>query len=137
MKISQTGFAYWATLGHPDDTRYISPGPYELFEGKSCRSGMYIDAAGTMYRCPSLMMIPMGNILEDDPLDAFENSEGSEIYKGLCDIPVSKIPGCSDCEHNKQCSGGCRGDAFMLYNDWLAPHPRCPHNTNFPYRKNK
>jgi len=135
LKINQEGFAYWATLGHPDDGREKKMEPNLICEGKSCQRGMYIDAHGHMYMCPSLWMIPLGNVLEDDIMDAWENSEGSKIFRDLGEIPVTKIPGCADCEHNRQCCGGCRGDAFMLYGDWLAAHPRCPYGPNFPYKK--
>jgi radical SAM protein with 4Fe4S-binding SPASM domain len=126
LKVNPTAVGYWATLCHPQDERVPKDSPMNLFEGKACNTGLYIDAAGTMYRCPSLSMLPLGNALEDDPMEAWESSEAARAYKMLASIPVGAIPGCADCGFNNLCCGGCRADAYTLTGDWLSPHPRCP-----------
>lgn len=96
--------------------------------GMSCNRHLYscyIKSDGTVQPCSGIDL-SVGNIRED----SLKNIIGtSSVIKELRN-PDQFVKGeCGDCDLKSSCYG-CRGAAYQVYNDYLAPDPLCWHNKN-------
>jgi Fe-coproporphyrin III synthase len=126
MTINTTELSYFAYQPLILKQEVSHKEPRKLLECTACTESLYIDAMGNMYPCVALPDLKMGNLLTDDFSECWENSFATRMIKDASRLPVTTIPLCRDCDRNHICNGGCRGDAISVYNDWFAPHPRCP-----------
>lgn len=126
VTINTTELSYFAY--HPIVEQHVpdQKRPLHLFQCTACTETLYIDAAGNLYPCVALPDMPMGNLLDEDFSTCWQDSIAARTVRTASKLPVSTIDMCRDCHRNYICTGGCRGDAIAVYNDWFAAHPRCP-----------
>jgi radical SAM protein with 4Fe4S-binding SPASM domain len=130
MTINTTELTYFAYHEIAEKHTPADRPPLHLFQCTACTESLYIDASGTLYPCVALLDMPMGNLLTEDFSACWQNSLAARMVREARGISVTAIAACRDCVRNHICTGGCRGDAISLYDDWFAPHPRCPKCVN-------
>ena len=105
---------------------------WELFHAKENPNKEGCNAAKTMiYISEDLDVTPcpifpfqLGN-LRDMPMKEILSSEKrQEIRKGI----LTPARECRDCKALNTCTGGCRGRAYLKYNDLNGADPACPRN---------
>ncbi len=76
---------------------------------------------GSIVPCSMLHDLTMGNMLSDDLLERWENSEVIQEVRDRCVVPMSEIPECSNCEWVEFCNGGCPGIVQQIQKTIMAP----------------
>ena len=89
------------------------------------QTSLVISPDGTIYPCPYLTQLPLGNILEKS-LSAMWN-DNSGILGRFRDMTQKKLEGkCKECSCvPKYCNGGCRAAAFLTYENFYGEDPFC------------
>ena len=79
---------------------------------------------GEVVPCPLMRDIIVGNVLHTD-LPKISNSPEFEAIKRLRSLTIDEAnEKCAACDWKYFCGGGCRGQAYLLFHDLLAPDPR-------------
>jgi radical SAM protein with 4Fe4S-binding SPASM domain len=68
----------------------------------------------------------MGNVRNDDLQDLFNESSHSRLFRKPWEHGI-----CSDCEHLRECGGGCRVMAYGITGKMNADDPTCPLRKKF------
>ena len=92
-----------------------------------CSAGnasLSIGSDGTLYPCPFFRNFPLGNILQDDFKDIWNNHP---ILRKLRSIEKSEMEEpCRSCSFAPDyCMGGCRASAFIESGNLFATDPNC------------
>ncbi len=107
-----------------------NPENYELkYLKEGCgaaKNSFTVTANGDIIPCEGLSSFIGGNIRADDLMDVWNHSGQFEKIRQLAGIPLDQTPHCGECKYIYICNGGCRGAAYIVYNDLLAPSPLCP-----------
>lgn len=85
-----------------------------------------ITSTGNVIPCEGLSTFLGGNIMEQDLLEIWNNSENLKIIRDLNKVSMDQNPYCKDCKYIYLCDGGCRATAHLVYDDLLAPSITCP-----------
>ncbi|MBI3037486.1 radical SAM protein [bacterium] len=94
----------------------------------SCKAGvnqLFIDVHGGVYPC-HLLALPefhFGNLPKPsfDLEDAYKcHGSANLLYNGF---PHEKLIECNQCDHRKDCGGGCRGRVYMMTGNLFAKDP--------------
>ncbi len=113
-------------LSEYDAERSIYWQPHPPLVASSCLRHRYsclVTSTGEIQPCVGITE-SVGNIQEDKLMDILENSE---IFDNL-KHHRSRLKGhCGNCENGDDCYG-CRGGAYQVTGDYLAPDPSCWHN---------
>lgn len=78
---------------------------------------------GNVVYCASMEMYPpasFGNAVESGLNNVWYGKKHMD-YRGL---KIADLKTCSECRYLKLCGGGCRSNALLSYEDFLAPDPR-------------
>ena len=86
----------------------------------------YIDYNGDLYPCTSLPNFKLGNLLESNITELWQNSYNIKRLRTIKKMKTSDLPECRNCERSKSCDGGCRGDAEFYSGDVFGLPSRCP-----------
>ncbi|KYK35155.1 MAG: hypothetical protein AYK19_11090 [Theionarchaea archaeon DG-70-1] len=79
---------------------------------------------GDVVPCPLMRDQVVGNVMEI-PLSTIPDTPEFAVFKKLRNITIDEAnEKCAACEWKYFCGGGCRGQAYILYHDLLAPDPR-------------
>lgn len=85
-----------------------------------------ITSDGYVSICPLVSDFPelrMGNIRKENLSEILSNSK---LHQFIKEYQANDLKGvCKICLTNQTCRGGCRIDAYSVYNDLLAPDPLC------------
>lgn len=132
--IQTTGVDFFSQMMYGvdsfDEGEFV-PNPHNTLMSKSCsacHTGAFIDYLGDFYPCTSLRMLPMGNLVDSDLIALWMLSSNGRFVRNIKNKTTNDLPGCSKCDYINKCSGGCRGEAYAISNDWYALHDRCPIN---------
>jgi radical SAM protein with 4Fe4S-binding SPASM domain len=66
-----------------------------------------------------------GNVRQQDIVDIFTNSDAFNQVRAVGRLTTANLYGCNLCEFNGCCNAGCRGNAYTVFHDLLAPDPDC------------
>src|SRR5208282_3552084 len=124
MTINSTELSYFAYQPIAERHAPKHKKPLNLFQCTACTETLYIDAAGNLYPCVALPDFAMGNLLTDDFSSCWDRSLAARTVRAASRLPVTTIDACRECDRNYICTGGCRGDAIAVYDDWFALHPK-------------
>ena len=115
----------------PRNLGFLSPKPKNGTSSKLVRCGMgatqlIILHNGDVIPCTYVRDKVVGNLMETH-LSEIPHLPEFEVFKKLREITIDEAnEKCAACEWRNFCGGGCRGQAYMLYHDLLAPDPqRC------------
>lgn len=91
-------------------------------------ASLVIDYDGSVYPCYNNMRedCKLGNVLQDDMIEIWNNSEKLKELRKLHVDNFGKK--CKACPVKYYCGGGCRGETFYESNTYLAPCPNCKDN---------
>ncbi|KYK35159.1 MAG: radical SAM protein [Theionarchaea archaeon] len=79
---------------------------------------------GDVIPCTYMRDKILGNVMEI-PLSTIPDTPEFAVFKKLREITIDEAnEKCAACEWKYFCGGGCRGQAYLLYHDLLAPDPR-------------
>lgn len=102
---------------------------YSMCNGKRVRpcdfgAYLYITSTGDLYPCAGLYhpTMRLGNVLTDDLPNIWHHSP---ILNSLRSTTVHDFEECRGCAYRYFCGGGCRGDVFLITNDFHGPNPFC------------
>ncbi|MBF0363002.1 MAG: radical SAM protein [Oligoflexia bacterium] len=107
--------------------------PIENQKVMDCPSGdhtAYLDHAGNLYPCNSLISFLMGNVLKENITYLWQKSPAIIKLRKLKNQDVSTIHSCSGCPSTDVCGRGCRGDAELTDGDFLGRPSRCSQKMN-------
>lgn len=90
----------------------------------AAKSQCAVTAEGWVVPCNKFTDYRCGNIREESFIDIWNNSK-MKALRDLAQTPTSAAHGCNDCRYNPVCSGGCRAEAFLHFQDIKAPDPSC------------
>jgi Fe-coproporphyrin III synthase len=86
-----------------------------------------ITSTGDVIPCEGFSEFVGGNILKDDLVPIWRESENFKKIRDLGKISLADVPYCRNCKYNVLCDGGCRSVAYRFYDDMHAPTGLCPH----------
>ena len=89
-------------------------------------TGGYIDFYGNFMPCSFLSNLTYGNLLKNDLIDLWMNSDAANKLHEFRKVKVESLHRCKNCSAIKFCDGGCRADAFIGSGDFFGPASRCP-----------
>jgi len=89
----------------------------------AAKTMIYISEDFDVTPCP-IFPFQLGN-LRDMPLKEILSSEKRQEIRKAILTPARE---CRDCKALNTCTGGCRGRAYMKYNDLNGADPACPRN---------
>lgn len=89
-------------------------------------NGGYIDFYGNFMPCSFLSNLTYGNILEENLMDLWRDSQSANKLRELRKIRVDTLSCCKGCPEINSCDGGCRADAFLVSGDFFGASSRCP-----------
>ena len=87
---------------------------------QGANSMLYISADNNVYPCPS-MPVKLGNLNETNLKDIILSAKKKELRVVLNVIPDE----CLDCAEKEECTGGCRGRAYVLRDSLKKSDPAC------------
>jgi radical SAM protein with 4Fe4S-binding SPASM domain len=97
------------------------PRPVGCSAGKDT---LYIGADGTVYPCPFFKSFPLGNVLQTQLREIWNNAPFLKRLRGLTEADLSED--CRVCVHlGQQCAGGCRASAYLTHGRLNAMDPAC------------
>ncbi len=76
---------------------------------------------GSIVPCSMLHDLTMGNMLTDDLLDVWANSEVIKEVRDRYVVSMIEIPECANCEWVEYCNGGCPGIVQQIQKTIMAP----------------
>lgn len=76
---------------------------------------------GSIVPCSMLHDLTMGNMLTDDLLDVWANSEVIKEVRDRYVVSMTQIPECANCEWVEYCNGGCPGIVQQIQKTIMAP----------------
>lgn len=85
-----------------------------------------VTPTGWVLPCAVLATFRAGNIRRAHFADIWENSSVLKQIRDLHEVTIDQVPLCRECPYAPACGGGCRGSAYNMYGDILAPDPECP-----------
>lgn len=99
---------------------------YDLIDEECGSSGcgagdtiISISPAGDVYPCQLLMKdeLKICNILQED---WYEKYKASNINSLINSFDVRKVEKCNKCTYRNICGGGCRGNSYIMYGNFLT-----------------
>lgn len=79
---------------------------------------------GNVLPCPLIRDKPLGNLMET-PLSEIPTLSTFKQFRNLLGITVDEAnEQCRRCEWKYVCGGGCRGQAYLVSGDFMAPNPQ-------------
>ncbi len=91
-----------------------------VVDGSVCgKVSLYVGPDGSVTPC-GFIPVRIGNILDDDLMDIWENSPVLELLRNK-----EATKKCSRCDKFSSCLGGCTARAYAVYGDFNEPDPHC------------
>jgi SynChlorMet cassette radical SAM/SPASM protein ScmE len=78
---------------------------------------------GGIVPCHLLHSIILGNIQTDSLEEIWHSHPVLQTMRTRRQIPLSQVPGCTDCEWNPYCNGSCPGLAYEMTGDFSRANP--------------
>ncbi len=104
-----------------------SPKKNVLKKCSAAHTSCTVTAGGWILPCSELRDFKGGNVKKRDFTETWIQSERLRAVRDVSNFSSSDIVFCRKCRYNIFCNGGCRADAYAVYNDLLAPDPNCPY----------
>lgn len=95
--------------------------------GKQC---LAISETGDVFPCTA-MYIKIGNIFKTSIREICDDSVKLKQVNNLRNEKLDKIKECSECEYNRDCSGGCRALVYSVTENLYGVDPYCWHKGKF------
>jgi radical SAM protein with 4Fe4S-binding SPASM domain len=122
LSVDSKAYSRYPNLPAPSDGKTARLKPCSAAESSCC-----ITPSGYVIACPPLMDFPAGNVLREDFLKIWTESDAFHRIRQLRQTPVSEVRECQDCPYTAFCTGGCRGKAYLDSGRLLGPDPDCPY----------
>jgi len=129
LKVESPPFTYhcYPRISKEEKEALSKKGKQYLKPCSAGHSSCNITASGWVIPCSELVDFKGGNIRNQDLLDIWRHSEKLGTIRNLSNIASDEIPYCRNCQYNVFCNGGCRADAYAVFEDLTAPDPFCPY----------
>jgi uncharacterized protein len=90
-----------------------------------CKEGVAITPDGWMVPCNQFWDYKIGNVLTEDFITLYRESERAKAIRDLCSKRSNQLKGCETCEFAYDCTGGCRAEAYSFGGDLMYPNLAC------------
>ncbi len=127
------GFIGGAYLQWGRQLKGFSKSPERLLEGKqntldgcgAAFSACTIRPDGWVVPCDALWDVKAGNVRQEDIVYIWRSSRVFNEFRRLKTVNLGQVPGCSDCQYNTLCHGGCRASAYHATGNLAGRDPFC------------